>query len=168
MTNGLRAIDVLFGCSYVHVNGSWITPRGAAGFRGPGKNRVVHEVPLPRSLMHDELLPRVKQLLGLPANATLQQVINAQEEERQRRSDLAAREPNRNLTWWNYPVAPADEQWIFVDKVTGVPVKPEMHNERWHRVRVWFDENDRDNAWPRIIVYRNLRHHAATRHFLAR
>lgn len=128
--NGLCAIDVFFDRGYVHVNSSWITPRGEAGFRGPVKNRVVHEVPLPRSLMHDELLPRVKQLLGLPATASLQQVINAQEEERERRSALAAREPNRNLTWWNYPVPPADEQWIFVDRVTGVPVKPEMHNER--------------------------------------
>lgn len=163
--NGLRAIDVFFDRGYVHVNGSWITPRGEAGFRGPVKIRVVHEVPLPRSLMHDELLPRVKQLLGLPAMASLQQVVNAQEEERERRSAMAARKPDRNLTWWNYPLPPADEQWIFVDRVTGVPVKPEMHNERWHRVRVWVDENDPENAWPRTIVYRNLRHHAATKWF---
>lgn len=163
--NGLRAIDVFFDRGYVHVNGSWITPRGEPGFRGPVKNLVVHEVPLPRSLMHDELLPHVKQLLGLPAKASLQQVVNAQEEERQRRADLAAREPDRNLTWWNYPVAPADEQWIFIDRATGLPVKPEMHNERWHRVRTWVDENDPDNSWPRTIVYRNLRHHAATKWF---
>jgi hypothetical protein len=42
-------------------------------------NHTLHEVPLPKSLMHDELLPRVKELLGLPAKASLQQVINAQE-----------------------------------------------------------------------------------------
>ena len=98
--------------------------------------------------MHDELLPRVKELLGLPAKASLQQVINAQEAERQRRADLAAREKDRNLAWWNYPVPPEDELWLFVDTVTGLPVKPEMHNERWHRVRAWVDENDPDNAWP--------------------
>jgi hypothetical protein len=40
--------------------------------------------------MHDELLSRVKELLGLPAKATLQQVVNAQAAERQR-SDREAR-----------------------------------------------------------------------------
>jgi hypothetical protein len=48
---------------------------------------------------------------------------------------------------------------LFIDPVTGLPVKPEMHNERWHRVRAWVEENDPDNAWPRTIVYRSLRHH---------
>ncbi len=161
--NALRAIDVFFDRGYVHVNGSWITPRRVPGFRGPVKNHSLHEVPLPGSLMHDELLPRVKELLGLPAKASLQQVINAQEVERQRRSSLAAREKDKNLAWWNFPVPPEDELWLFVDTVTGLPVKPEMHNERWHRVRRWVDENDPDNAWPRTIVYRNLRHHAATK-----
>lgn len=163
--NALRAIDVFFERGYVHVNGSWITPRGAAGFRGPVKNHTLHEVPLPKSLMREELLPRVKELLGLPAKATLQQVINAQEAERQRRASLAAREKDRNLAWWNYPVAPEDELWLFVDTETGLPVKPEMHNERWHRVRKWVETHDPDNAWPKTIVYRNLRHHAATRWF---
>lgn len=163
--NALRAIDVFFDRGYVHVNGSWITPRGQAGFRGPVKNHSLHEVPLPKSLMHDELLPRVKELLGLPAKASLQQVINAQEEERQRRASLAAREKDKNLAWWNYPVPSEEELWLFVDTVTGLPVKPEMHNERWHRLRRWVAENDPENAWPRTIVYRNLRHHAATKWF---
>lgn len=163
--NALRAIDVFFDRGYVHVNGAWITPRGAAGFRGPVKNHVVHEVPLPKSLMHDELLPRVKELLGLTPDAALQQVINAQEGERQRRSALAQREKDRSLAWWNYPVEPEEELWLFVDTEIGLPVKPEMHNERWHRVRRWVDENDPDNAWPKTIVYRNLRHHAATKWF---
>jgi integrase len=162
--NALRAIDVFFDRGYVHVNGSWITPRGQAGFRGPVKNHSLHEVPLPRSLMH-ELLPRVKELLDLPAKATLQQVINAQEVERQRRAALAARGKDKNTAWWNHPVPPEDELWLFIDTVTGLPVKPEMHNERWHRVRAWVDENDADNAWPRTIVYRNLRHHTATKWF---
>lgn len=163
--NALRAIDVFFEHGYVHVNGAWITPRKADGFRGPVKNHVVHEVPLPKSLMRDDLLPRVKELLGLPAKATLQQVVNAQESERQRRSTLAAREKDRNLTWWNYPVAPDDELWLFVDTATGLPVKPEAHNERWHRIRAWVEDNHPDNAWPKTIVYRNLRHHAATQWF---
>lgn len=163
--NGLRAIDVFFERGYVQVNGSWTTPRHLAGFRGPVKNHVIHEVPLPRSVMHDELLPRVKELLGLPANASLQQVVNAQEEERQRRATLAARETDKSQAWWNYPVAPIEEHWIFVDTVTGLPVKPELHNNRWHRIRAWVEANDPDNAWPRTIVYRNLRHHAATKWF---
>lgn len=163
--NALRAIDVFLDHGYVHVNGSWITPRGQAGFRGPVKNQTIHEVPLPKSLMHDEFLPRVKELLGLPAEASLQQVVNAQEAERQRRAGLAAREPDSNLTWWNYPVPPEDDLWLFVDTVTGLPVKPEMDNERWHRVRAWVETHDPDNAWPRTIVYRNLRHHAATKWF---
>lgn len=163
--NALRAIDVFFEHGYVHVNGAWITPRGQAGFRGPVKNHTLHEVPLPKSLMYDELLPRVKELLGLPAKATLQQVLNAQEAERQRRASLAAREKDKSLAWWNYPIPPEDELWLFIDTETGLPVKPEMHNERWHRVRKWVDENDPDNAWPKTIVYRNLRHHAATKWF---
>jgi hypothetical protein len=163
--NGLRAIDVFFEHGYVHVNGSWITPRKQPGFRGPVKNHVLHEVPLPKSLMHDELLPRVRELLDLPAKASLQQVINAQEAERQRRAALAQRAKDKALAWWNYPVPPENELWLFVDTVTGLPVKPEMHNERWHRVRDWVDEHDPDNAWPRTIVYRNLRHHAATKWF---
>jgi hypothetical protein len=163
--NALRAIDVFFDRGYVHVNGSWITPRREAGFRGPVKNHSLHEVPLPKSLMHDELLPRVKELLGLPPTASLQQVVNAQEEERQRRAALANREKDRSLAWWNYPVPPEEEFWLFVDTVTGLPVKPELHNERWHRIRRWVDEHDPENAWPRTIVYRNLRHHAATKWF---
>jgi len=163
--NALRAIDVFFDRGYVHVNGSWITPRRVPGSRGPVKNHTLHEVPLPGSLLRDELLPRVKELLGLPAKASLQQVANAQEAGRQRRADLAAREPDKKLAWWNFRVPPEDELWLFVDTVTGLPAKPEMHNERWHRVRVWVDENDSNNAWPRTIVYRNLRHHAATKWF---
>ncbi len=163
--NGLRAIDVFFERGYVQVNGSWITPRHSSGFRGPVKNHVIHEVPLPKSLMHDELLPRVRELLDLPGNAAMQRVVNAQEEERQRRATLAGREADKNFAWWNYPVAPEEEQWLFIDTVTGLPVKPELHNDRWHRIRAWVDENDPDNAWPRTIVYRNLRHHAATRWF---
>ena len=163
--NGLRAIDVFFDRGYIQVNGSWITPRGIPGFRGPVKNHVTHEVPLPRSLMHDELLPRVKELLHLPETASMQQVLNRQDEERQRRAQLALRDGNSTVAWWNYSVDPEDEQWLFIDTVTGLPVKPEMHNERWHRVRRWVDENDPNNAWPKTIVYRNLRHHAATKWF---
>lgn len=40
-----------------------------------------------------------------------------------------------------------------------------MHNDRWHRVPKWVGEHDTDNAWPRTIVYHNLRHHAATKWF---
>ena len=38
----------------------------------------------------------------------------------------------------------------------------ELHNDRWHKVRRWVDANDPEHAWPERIVYRNLRHHAAT------
>jgi hypothetical protein len=163
--NGLRAIDVFLDRGYVHVNGSWTTPRRQPGFRGPVKNHILHEVPLPRSLMQGELLPRIRELFGLPANATLQQVINAQEAERRRREELAGRQSDKNIAWWNYPVAPEEELWLFIDTETQLPVRPELHNERWHRIRAWVEENDPDNAWPRAIVYRNLRHHAATKWF---
>jgi len=163
--NGLRAIDLFFDRGYAHVNGSWTTPRRQPGFRGPVKNHVLHEVPLPRSVMHDELLPRVKVLFGLPPEASLQQVINAQEAERQRREELARRSQDRKLAWWNYPVTPEEELWLFIDTATGLPVKPELHNERWHRIRAWVETNNAENAWPRTVVYRNLRHHAATKWF---
>jgi len=64
--NALRAIDVFFDRGYVHVNGSWITPRGKAGFRGPVKNHTLHEVPLPRSLLRDELLPASRSCSDCP------------------------------------------------------------------------------------------------------
>lgn len=163
--NGLRAIDIFFDRGWTQIHGSWSVPRHSSGFRGPVKNHVIHEVPLPRSLMHGELLPRVKELLGLTPDASLQRVINAQEEERQRRAQLAAREPDATLAWWNYPVDPQDELWLFVDTATGLPVRPEMHNDRWQKIREWVNVNDPENAWPRTIVYRNLRHHAATKWF---
>ena len=164
--NALRAIDVFFDRGYVHVNGSWITPRGQAGFRGPVKNHTLHEVPLPQSLMHDELLPRVKEAARpCPPRRRSSRSSTHKRPSGNDEQTLAAREPDKSLAWWNYPVPTEDELWLFVDTVTGLPVKPEMHNERWHRVRAWVDENDPDNAWPRTIVYRNLRHHAATKWF---
>lgn len=85
------------------------------------KNHTLHEVPLPRSLRHDELLPRCKELLGLPLNASLQQVINAQEEERQRRASLANREKDRNLAWWN---CPSRRRTSSVSSPTPLPLCP--------------------------------------------
>jgi hypothetical protein len=38
-----------------------------------------------------------------------------------------------------------------------------MRFARWHRVRAWVEENDPDNARPRTIVHRDLRHLAATK-----
>ena len=35
--NGLRAIDMFYDRGFVHVNGSWTTPRHAEGFRGTVK-----------------------------------------------------------------------------------------------------------------------------------
>ena len=60
-----------------------------------------------------ELLPRVKELIGRQPQASLQQVNYALEDERQRRAAMAAREPDRSLTWWNYPVPPGQELWLF-------------------------------------------------------
>lgn len=54
---------------------------------------------------------------------------------------------------------------MFVDTATGLPVQSYKHNHYWHRIREWVDENDPENAWPGTIVYRNLRHHAATKWF---
>ena len=72
---GLRAIDVLFDRSVVSVNGSWTQPRALDSdpFRGPVKNGVLHDVPLPRSVL-DQLLPRCAVLLGLPDTASTAQV----------------------------------------------------------------------------------------------
>jgi hypothetical protein len=73
--------------------------------------------------MHDELLPRIKELLGLSARAFVQHVLTAQEGERRRRDELASRASDKNLAWWNYPVPPEEELWLFVDTETGLPVK---------------------------------------------
>ncbi len=94
-----------------------------------------------------------KELLDLPANALLQQVTNAQEAERQRRASLAAREKDRNLAWWNHPVPPEDELWLFVDTATGLPVKPEMHNERGPVTKLasrWAEVCSQGRRWPSV------------------
>lgn len=155
---GLRAIDVFFDRGVVSVNGSWTQPRIAdmKAFRGPVKNGLVHDAPLPASL-RAELLPRCAQLLGLPPDASIKQVTQAQVAERVRRGRLAGSLER----WWELDVAPEEELWIFVDTDTGLPPRTELFNDRWHRVRRWLATNDKGKAWPKHIVYRNLRHHAA-------
>lgn len=71
--------------------------------------------------MVDETLAAGEGLLDLRPTTSQQQVLNAQEEERQRRAKLALRQSDRTVTSWNYPVDPEDEQWLFVDTVTGLP-----------------------------------------------
>lgn len=157
--HALRAVDVFLVEGYVMVNGAWVQPRtkDAPPFRGPVKNGRVHDVPLPRTLL-DELQPLCAVALGLPSDATQQQVVNAQRRERALRG-RAAGSPDR---WWEASVAAKDEPWLFVDTATGLPPRSELLNDRWHRVRRWVSENDPENEWPEYVTYRNLRHHAAT------
>jgi integrase len=156
--HALRTVDVFFDRGVVSVNGSWTQPRqrDSLPFRGPVKNGVVHDVPLPQSLL-DALLPRCAVLLGLSETASRAEVIRAQTAERVRRGKLAT-SPDR---WWEVEVDPADELWLFVDTDTGRPPRTELLNDRWHRVRRWLARNDPENAWPAFVPYRNLRHHAA-------
>lgn len=156
---GLRAIDLDFERSVVSINGSWTQPRAtdAPAFRGPVKNGLIHEAPLPASL-RKALLPRCAELLGLSPDATVAQVAAAQTAERVRRGKLAGALDR----WWELEVDPELELWVFVDTDTGLPSRTELYNDRWHRVRRWLKANDPDNAWPEYIVYRNLRHHAAS------
>lgn len=137
--DALRPWDVFFDDGWVFVNGSWTQPRRdrKPSFRGPVKNKRPHEVPLPASLMK-ELFPVVRNALGLPAGASMQQVLNAQRAERLRRGRLAS-SPDR---WWEVPVDPAEESWLFVDTTTGLPVRTELHNAYWHKVRRWVAKND--------------------------
>jgi integrase len=155
---GLRAIDVDFTRGVVSVNGSWTQPRlaDAAAFRGPVKNGLVHDAPLPGSLRR-ALLPRCAELLGLSPDATADAVAKAQSTERARRGKQAGSMDR----WWELAVDPTEEQWLFIDTETGLPSRTELFNNRWHRVRRWLAANDPENAWPEYIVFRNLRHHAA-------
>lgn len=161
--NALRPIDVYFESNRVFVNGSWTHPRqqDQACFRGPVKNKVLHWAPVPASVLR-ELLPRCAQLLGLPEDATMQQIINAQRKERARREKEARRLNDPEVGWYNLPVAPEDEAWLFIDTATGLPVTGHEHNSSWHKVRRWVDRHNPEHSWPDFIVYRNLRHHAAT------
>lgn len=155
---GLRAVDVFFDRGVISINGSWTQPRlaDAKAFRGPVKNGLVHEAPLPASL-RAELLPRCAHLFGLPPDASVEQVTKAQTEERVRRGRLAGSLER----WWENEVPPEDELWLFVDTDTGLPPRSELFNNRWHKVRRWLAAHDKDKAWPKHVVYRNLRHHAA-------
>ena len=156
---GLRAVDVYLDEGNLSVNGSWTQPRtiDAPAFRGPVKNKLVHMVPLPSSLL-EELLEPCRVALRLPVSATRQQIVNAIAAERHRRARLASN-PGR---WWEVDVAPKEECWLWADTTTGLPSRSELHNHYWHKVRRWAEKNDADNAWPSFIPYRNMRHHAAT------
>jgi integrase len=155
---GLRAIDVFFDRGVVHVNGSWTQPRtlDAAPFRGPVKNGMLHEAPLPGSLF-GQLRPRCAELLGLSPDAGEQEIVRAQTGERIRRGKVGG-SPDR---WWEAEIDPADELWIFIDTSTGLPCRTELLNDRWHRVRRALARDDPDTVWPKYIPYKNLRHHAA-------
>lgn len=160
---GLRAVDLFLSDGWVYVNGSWTQPRAedSGPFRGPVKNRTLHEVPLPRSVL-SELVPLAARAMGLPVTATQKQVENAIIGERRRRTTAARALGDRKVFWWNLPVDPADECWLFIDTTTGLPPRSEFHNEMWHKVRRWVAANDPEHEWPDCITYRNLRHHAAT------
>lgn len=155
---GLRAVDVFLDRSVVSVSGSWTQPRlsDSPPFRGPVKNGLVHEAPMPRSLCL-QLLPRCAVLLGLPSTAPVAAVCEAQRNERARRGRLHGSLER----WWEWELPPDEELWLFVDTATGLPPRSELFNDRWHRVRRWLAQHDPEQAWPERIVYRNLRHHAA-------
>lgn len=155
---GLRAIDVFFDRGVVNVNGSWTQPRAAdaPAFRGPVKNGRLHDVPLPGSLL-GELQSHCAAVLGLPADTSTAEVVQAQIAERVRRGKLAG-SPER---WWEMDVDAADELWVFTDTDTGLPIRAELLNDRWHRIRRQLAKDDPEGAWPKYIPYRNLRHHAA-------
>ena len=104
--DGLRAIDLFLDRGFAHVNGAWVRPRHDPGVPWTGKNHVIHEVPLPNSVLTNELLPRVRQLLGLPADASLQRVINAQEAERKRREELPRESPIASSRGGTIPCRP--------------------------------------------------------------
>jgi hypothetical protein len=125
------------------------------------KNHRVHDVPMPRSWL-ERMLPECAAGLGLPRTATLQQVLNAQRAERARREKLARTSGDSTLHWYNVPVDPQTESWLFVDTETGLPVRSETHNDRWHKVRRWVAKHDPEHEWPQFVPYRNMRHHAAT------
>lgn len=52
------------------------SPAQSARLPGSGEEPRAPRGPPPKSLMHDELLPRVAVLLGLPADAAMQRVLN--------------------------------------------------------------------------------------------
>lgn len=156
---GLRAVDMFLERSIVSVNGSWTQPRliDSAPFRGPVKNGLVHEAPLPRSVC-TQLQPRCAKLIGLESDAPLARIEQALAEERIRRGERVGSLDR----WWECEVPPENELWLFVDTSTGLPSRSELFNNRWHRVRRWLATEHPEDAWPKRIVYRNLRHHAAS------
>ncbi|MBT9254423.1 hypothetical protein KMZ32_01785 [Phycicoccus sp. MAQZ13P-2] len=157
---GLRAVDIFPDQGWLEVNGSWVDPRAPeVEHRGPVKNWKLHRVPLPGSLML-ELLPVIARSLGLQENASQQQVVNAQLRERARRTKLGA--SSGKTPWWAVEVDPAEEQWLFVDGSTGLPPSQEFLNTVWHKTRRELERRDPDNAWPDVIVVRNMRHHAVS------
>lgn len=145
----------------VFVNGSWTQPRAKDSpqpFRGPVKNHRLHEVPLPGSVMA-QLLVRAREVLGLPADASVQTVQAAIRRERARRGQLVGRADR----WWAWqPEDLTGEAWLFVDTSTGLPPRTEYHNHVWHKARRAAAKAQPVDEWPLDIPYRNLRHFAAT------
>jgi integrase len=183
---GLRPVDVDYSENLLDVNGGWIVPKKRPGQsapppprRGPIKNKKRHWVAMPGTVQR-ALLPRCAVLLGLPEDATREQVIRAQEAERDRRAHLAvqhniarAAEQKRRkeaklpplpaekpMQWWTWaPATPTDEQWIFEDPHTGVPLTQGNEGILFREVLKQVKVDDPLNRWKPKQVFYNLRHH---------
>jgi hypothetical protein len=137
------------------VNGTWFVPKLGqknvhgvrAGFRKPHpKNKLRRTTPYPGS-QHQGLLRLCASAMGLPENASQEQVVAAIDAERTRRAEMT-----RKGDWRDVQVPVEEECWLFVHEHAAPPSR-ETFNKAWHKVAA-------SCGWNRRIPYRNLRHHA--------
>ena len=67
---------------------------------------------------------------------------------------------------WQWPEGLQEAKATFRSALDRMTETPEfVFTSSSAAIYEWVEENDPANAWPRTIVYRNLRHHAATKWF---
>lgn len=148
---GLRDIDIDFVNRELRIRNTirWPKPsRGIAMALKPTKTKTRRQSPYVASL-HEPLLALCHRSLGLPDDATVEEVTAAQNEKLESKFlELDEKSWKRSRP---RPIEP-DEGLLFVRPDTGLPPTKEVWGDRF---REWRSSS----TWPAYIPWRNARHH---------
>lgn len=149
-----RAVDPDFINRNLRIRNSisWPHPKSEIDWEiTPTKTKRRREVPYAAS-MHEELLALCRHELGLPDDATVEEVTAAQDELYE--THLRELDEKFAKSGAPRPVSP-HEHLLFIDPGTGRPPTKERYGDVWRDLRA-------DSEWPNSIPWLNARHHAAT------
>lgn len=149
----LRALDVdlVRRELRVRLSVSWAVPTKAKPMQlGPTKTGRARSVPYPQSL-HESLLAMCRSALGLPEDATADDVTLAQQACYDHH--VAALDDQVARARRPRPISVHDHL-LFIDPQTGMPPTKEKYGDEFRSLRA-------RSTWPTAIPWRNARHHAA-------